>query len=145
MDTRVAAYAAILDDGGRMLLVRWSAGWGAGRWALPGGGLEAGEDAPAAVVREVLEETGYRVEVDGLLGTDEVLVAPGDRVPASPEGVPLRAVAIVHRAHVIGGERRAERDGSTDAVAWFAAQALRDVETVPLVATARRWIGALAG
>jgi 8-oxo-dGTP diphosphatase len=32
-------------------------------WVLPGGGLEAGESAEEAVVREVLEETGYHSSI----------------------------------------------------------------------------------
>ncbi|MFD7903851.1 NUDIX domain-containing protein [Kitasatospora sp. NPDC059747] len=40
-----------------------------GRWGMPGGGLEIGENLPGAVVREVREETGIEVEVIGLVGT----------------------------------------------------------------------------
>lgn len=36
-----------------------------------GGGIEFGERAAGAVVRELREETGYRVGVDGLLGVVE--------------------------------------------------------------------------
>ncbi len=36
-----------------------------GRWELPGGKVEPGEDPEAAVVREVVEELGCRVEVIG--------------------------------------------------------------------------------
>lgn len=39
-----------------------------GLWALPKGGLDRGEDAEAAAVREVEEETGARGESLGKLG-----------------------------------------------------------------------------
>lgn len=42
----------------------------AGRWELPGGRVEAGEDEATAVVRECREELGTEVVVDGRLGTD---------------------------------------------------------------------------
>ena len=32
------------------------------RWTLPGGGLDHGEDPRDGAIREVEEETGYRVE-----------------------------------------------------------------------------------
>lgn len=40
-----------------------------GLWSLPGGRLEQGESDEAGVRREVLEETGLRVEVGRLAGT----------------------------------------------------------------------------
>src|SRR5690606_13750771 len=57
--TRVAAYGACLDAGGRILLARLAPGYpGGGRWTLPGGGVEWGESPEDAVRREVAEETG---------------------------------------------------------------------------------------
>lgn len=37
-------------------------------WVLPGGGIDCGEGAEEAVVREILEETGFTVKVDRLVG-----------------------------------------------------------------------------
>jgi ADP-ribose pyrophosphatase YjhB (NUDIX family) len=39
-----------------------------GRWCLPGGRMDAGEDAAEACVREVLEETGLHVRIERLIG-----------------------------------------------------------------------------
>ena len=40
MDLRVAAYAVVTDDDGRLLLARWTEGRRVA-WTMPGGGLEA--------------------------------------------------------------------------------------------------------
>ena len=50
------AKAVVIDDAGRVLLVRHS--YTADQWMLPGGGVRRGEDAAAAVLREIAEETG---------------------------------------------------------------------------------------
>lgn len=57
---------AVSDD--RLLLVRRGHGPAAGEWSVPGGRVDAGEPIEAAVVREVVEETGLDVVVDELLG-----------------------------------------------------------------------------
>lgn len=38
------------------------------KWDLPGGGWEDGESVIECVEKEVLEETGYRIDVTGFLG-----------------------------------------------------------------------------
>ena len=68
-----------LDAAGRVLLIRHS--YGSDRWMPPGGGLARGEDALAAAVRELREETGCRLEGAHLLETvDERLHGAGNRV-----------------------------------------------------------------
>lgn len=37
-------------------------------WVLPGGGIEPGESPEVAIVREILEETGFTVKIDRLVG-----------------------------------------------------------------------------
>ena len=67
--SRVACVGAIIrDEAGRVLLVRRANEPGRGLWSLPGGRVEVGESEEAAVVREVLEETGLVVSVVGLAG-----------------------------------------------------------------------------
>jgi ADP-ribose pyrophosphatase YjhB (NUDIX family) len=63
---KVAAAAIVARDG-QVLLVRRTMTPGKGRWTVPGGFVEFDEDPREAVVREVLEETGYRVQVARLL------------------------------------------------------------------------------
>ena len=109
---RVGAYAVVVRDGS-VLLARWI-GSDPPRWTLPGGGLDHGEDPRDAAVREVEEETGYRVELRQLL-TVESFRALLERRDGP---VDHQTICIVYTAEVVGGELRYEVDGSTDVAAW---------------------------
>ena len=66
---RFAAYAVATDPRGRLLLTRIADGYpGGGRWHLPGGGTDYGEQPGAAVIRKLAEETGQRGRLLALLG-----------------------------------------------------------------------------
>lgn len=145
-DTRVGAYAVIVRDE-HVLLSRWAPdptqlhyrpGLGPS-WTLPGGGLEAGEPPEAAAVREVLEETGYVVELARILGTDSVYIGAEDRLPGHPRR-PLHSLRIVYEGRVVDGELRVEVGGSTDAVRWFPLEHVESLQRVSLVdAGIRLW------
>lgn len=139
MDLRVAAYAVVTDDRDRVLLAHWHEGHRAS-WTLPGGGLEAGEDPEAAASREVYEETGYRVEIDRLLGVDSRVIPARQRI-RSGHDQPLHALRIIYRAHVVGGRLRNEVGGSTDRAEWFARDAVAALHHVKLVDVGLRLAG----
>jgi 8-oxo-dGTP pyrophosphatase MutT (NUDIX family) len=129
MDTRVGCYAVVVDDG-KVLLAHWNERGKSG-WTLPGGGLDPGERPEQGAVREVREETGYDVALDGLLGVDV------DEVPAAQRIAPgrgdLRLVRIVYRAHVVGGELTHEADGTTDETRWVPLADVPRLQRVDLV------------
>lgn len=143
-DTRVGAYAVIVRDG-QVLLSHWvpdpsqlhyTAGLESA-WTLPGGGLEAGEDPEAAAVREVLEETGYVIELVDVLGTHSDHFGAGDLGPGRPRR-PFHSLRIVYEGRIVAGDLRVEVDGSTDDVRWFPLDEVGSLPHVRLVDTGMR-------
>ncbi|NUP77892.1 MAG: NUDIX domain-containing protein [Nonomuraea sp.] len=99
--------AIIFDASDRLLIVQRGHPPGEGLWSVPGGRLEPGETDTAGLRREVLEETGLRVEVGRLAGTVE---RPG------PDGVTY--VIRDYLATVTGGVPVAGDDAAD--VRWCA-------------------------
>jgi 8-oxo-dGTP diphosphatase len=79
MTMHLVVGAAIVQGGLLLAARRTSPPEAAGRWELPGGKVEAGETATAALLREIDEELGCRVVVERWLdgaepiGTTHVL------------------------------------------------------------------------
>ncbi|GLX70333.1 NUDIX hydrolase [Paenibacillus glycanilyticus] len=67
MDTvsRYAARGVLINNDNQVAMMYMAS---EGMYKLPGGGIDEGELAEAAFVREILEETGYEAEVTGTLG-----------------------------------------------------------------------------
>jgi len=65
--TTLLVAAAIIEDGGKILLARRMAGAPYPLlWEFPGGKVEAGEDPRDCVVREIREELAIEIAVDGI-------------------------------------------------------------------------------
>ena len=129
-DTRLAAYAVVVDEQDRVLLALWNEREQK-QWTLPGGGVDLHETAEDGAVREVREETGYDVRLDGLLGVDTHVVPPDRRLAETTR--PLKAVRVVFAATVVGGELTREVDGTTDEARWVPRADVPGLPRVPLV------------
>lgn len=123
---RLSVRAVVVSDG-RVLLARIS-GTGfstAGRWTLPGGGVDHGEHPEDSLRREVYEETGLHIEIGPVLG-----VHSRHFTGMSPSGVleDFHGVHLLYVATVVSADepRVVEVGGTTDAVAWWDVDEVRD-------------------
>jgi mutator protein MutT len=62
-DRPYVGVGAVIVHEGRVVLVKRRFEPLAGKWSIPGGAVEVGETLEACVAREMLEETGLRVDV----------------------------------------------------------------------------------
>lgn len=102
-----AAAGVVFNESGHVLLVRRAIEPYRGYWALPAGYQEIDEDPATTVAREVLEESGVQVVVDGLL--DLLFVCNDPRKPAN---------VAVFLCRAVGGALRPGEEESE--AAWFA-------------------------
>ncbi|SCG54714.1 NUDIX domain-containing protein [Micromonospora coxensis] len=118
---RFAAYGLVTDPDDRVLLTRIAPGYpGAGKWHLPGGGTDHGEQPAAGLLRELVEESGQLGTVVGLLTVSNL------HHPAAlgPEGRPMdwHSVRVVYRVRVEAPTEAVVTElagGSTAEAAWF--------------------------
>lgn len=104
-DPKVAA-AVLVEQDGRILLVRRVNEPYRGLWTLPAGFVDAGEDPARAAERECLEETGLSVRVMRVLD-----------VIAGREHERGADFVILYQAEVLGGILFPDDDA--DEVEWF--------------------------
>lgn len=135
---RLAAYAVLLrrtDAGPEVLLTRISErGFHAGAWTLPGGGVAHGESPAQALAREVTEECGVTVRINGVLGVHDVHF---DGTAPSGRFEDFHGIHLIFEASVIGSDepRVLETGGTTDAAAWVGVHDIRTgrIEVLDLV------------
>ena len=102
--------AAVLDEQGRVLLVRRSDNH---KWTLVTGCLEPGEQPAVGMLREIEEETGVIAEVERL-----VLLNTDDHLSSAPNGDLIWWTTLGFRCRYVSGEARVNDDESIE-VGWF--------------------------
>ncbi len=106
----------------RALLIRRGKPPLLGRWMIPGGTVELGETLVEALVREMQEETGLRVEPQQML-------AVVDRIEREEGRVAYHFVIVDYLCRLVSGEARAGSDAQE--VAWVRPEELPAYDLTP--------------
>lgn len=115
----VGVSVVVTDEHGRILMQRRTDN---NLWALPGGGMDLTESVPQAAIREVKEETGYDIEITGMVG----LYTDARHIIAYTDGEVRRQFNICLTARILGGNL-AISDESTE-VRWVPRKELKDLD-----------------
>jgi 8-oxo-dGTP diphosphatase len=118
---KTSVVACIIDEKDRVLLTRRCIEPFCGQWVMPGGKVDHGEPLLEALHREVREEVGIEVHIDGLLDVYEH-VAFGDNND--------HYVILYYRAHPLTVELQPNNQEVTEAD-WVPANRLASYNMTP--------------
>ena len=127
-DPKVGVGVMVLSQG-KILLVRRAMSPERGKWSIPAGFLDYGEEPKATAEREVFEETNLRVVVDNLVD-----------VYYNQDAIDLggASIFILYRARFVGGRIRAGDDA--DAAAFFGHDELPELAFTSTRDAIHRWL-----
>ncbi|SPE51874.1 Nucleoside triphosphatase NudI [Streptomyces netropsis] len=114
--------AIVRDERGNLLLIHKTDN---DLWALPGGGHDVGESIADTVIREVEEETGVAVVVEGVVG----LYTDPQHVMAYDDGEVRQQFSICFRARPTGGTLRTSSESKE--VRWVSPTDLEKLDIHP--------------
>jgi ADP-ribose pyrophosphatase YjhB (NUDIX family) len=124
-DPKVAA-GVLVTQNGSILLVRRALEPEQGRWTLPAGFVDAGEDVRQAAARECLEETGLQVTVGDVFD-----------LFSGREHAQGADIVIVFRGTVVGGALRPGDDA--EAAAFFSGGEIPELAFEATRKSIERW------
>jgi ADP-ribose pyrophosphatase YjhB (NUDIX family) len=114
-----AASAIVTNERGEILMQRRVDN---NFWALPGGTMDFGETIVQTAEREVREETGLDVRVDGIIGT----FSDPRHIIEYSDGEVRQQFNICFHATLLGGELRSSNESKE--VRWIPPKQLEDLE-----------------
>jgi 8-oxo-dGTP diphosphatase len=120
--------AVIVIQGDRVLLGARGKEPNRGKWILPGGKIEPFESIETAARREIREETGLEIELQGPATIKEIINPPGEH-----------RVIVYSRAKPIGGKMSASSD--LEEVRFCSRKDLRQLDLSTVVEDVLRELG----
>ena len=119
----VGVGALIHDSEGRVLLIKRKFEPNKGKWSLPGGLMETGEKLIEAGRREVREELGVELDIEGLFHVSEELI----RDEAGKTR--FHFVLIDFLASLAERDAKVTLNDESESFAWFAPEAVAGLDT----------------
>ncbi|NWJ48375.1 MAG: NUDIX domain-containing protein [Chloroflexi bacterium] len=116
---RTGSAAVIYDSDGKILLTRRSDN---GRWCLPSGAMDPGENLEETCIREVWEETGLHVKIKRLVG----IYSTPHRVTVYAEDNRWQLVGLCFVAEIVGG--RLGLSDETTEVGFYPFESLSEMD-----------------
>lgn len=120
----IAAGAVVIQDN-KFLLIKEAEGPAEGLWNFPLGRMETGETIGEVCLREVKEETGYDIELTGVIGVYQRVI----------QGTNI--IIFMYVASVIGGEQITNNKEIADCQ-WFTRAELEKLDNTEIVAEEMR-------
>jgi len=96
-----------------------------GQWCMPGGGIDPGESAAEACVREVFEETGLEVKIIRLIG----FYSSPDYLVVYPDGNKVQIIAGNFEVVVRGGALKTSDE--VTAYGYFSQEEIAGMDILP--------------
>lgn len=114
--------AAIFNEKGEIFLQKRGDN---GKWGLPGGAMELGETLNEAVIREVKEETGFKIKPESLIG-----IYTGRKYwKLYMNGDKTQPVSFLFNAKIVGGRLDYGTDGETLELRYFSKNNLPEISS----------------
>lgn len=110
MDVRITV-GALVEKDGKILLVQEAKENVRGLWNFPAGGFDPPEDLCDGAIREVKEETGFDIRLEGLLGVYQ----------NPPNADNIMRIHFRFKASIVSGKLSFPKDEIMDA-RWFTPQ-----------------------
>lgn len=116
MDKKINIIAsACVVDNNKVLLVQENKEEIKGLWDLPGGKVKSDEDIKQAVIREILEETGYKIDVNNILLIQNYVTDTGV------------LLIIFFNAKLLDNKQLKYRENEIKSVKWFTLEELKNI------------------